>query len=76
MRYLCQPKTYIETAEFDCLHDEGIMYAQKLIDAGAEVVINETAGTYHGYDTVTDAKIVMQNVERRIEFLRNGFGCI
>ena len=70
------PKTYIETAEFDCLHDEGIMYAQKLIDAGAEVVINETAGTYHGYDTVTDAKIVMQNVERRIEFLRNGFGCI
>ena len=69
------PKTYIETAEFDCLRDEGLMYAQKLIDAGAEVVINETAGTYHGYDTVTDAKIVMQNVERRIEFLRNGFDC-
>ena len=67
------PETYIETAEFDCLHDEGLLYGKKLIDAGSVVTINETKGTFHGYDTVVDAKIVIRNVEKRIEFLRNGF---
>ena len=68
------PKTYLETAEFDCLHDEGLLYGQKLIDAGTEVVINETKGTYHGYDAEIYAKIVSRNIDRRISFLRDGFG--
>ena len=67
------PKTYIETAEYDCLHDEGILYGEKLKKAGADVVINETKGTYHGYDAQLDAKIVIQNLERRVEFLQDGF---
>lgn len=33
------PDTYIETAQFDCLHDEGILYAQKLKEAGAYVEV-------------------------------------
>ena len=68
------PKTYIETTEFDCLHDEGLLYGQKLIEAGAEVVINETKGTYHGYDAEINAQIVARNIDRRISFLRDGFG--
>jgi len=29
------PDTYIETVEFDCLHDEGVLYAHRLEEAGA-----------------------------------------
>ena len=64
------PETYIETAEFDCLHDEGIIYGQKLKDAGANVEINDTKGTYHGYDTALDAQIVQEQIVRRVAFLR------
>ena len=67
------PKTYIETAQYDCLHDEGIQYARKLEKAGAVVEINETEGTFHGYDAALDAQIVKQQIGRRISFLRNGF---
>ena len=31
------PQTYIETAEYDCLHDEGVLYAERLREAGANV---------------------------------------
>jgi acetyl esterase len=68
------PPTYIETAQFDCLHDEGILFAQRLKEAGADVEINDTKGTFHGYDDALDAEIVRKNVERRIGFLRKGFG--
>ena len=67
------PKTYIETAEFDCLHDEGLLYGKKLQSAGASVEINDTKGTYHGYDRTLDAEIVKRNVDRRISFMRDGF---
>ena len=68
------PQTYIETAQYDCLHDEGLLFAEKLKEAGADVEINDTQGTFHGYDDVIDAQIVRKNVERRISFLRKGFG--
>ncbi len=67
------PRTYIETAEFDCLHDEGLLYGEKLKSAGARVEINDTKGTYHGYDTAIDAQIVKRNIDRRVSFLRDGF---
>ena len=35
------PPAYIETAEFDCLHDDGILYAAKLLEAGVEVTLND-----------------------------------
>ena len=67
------PATYIETAEYDCLHDEGLAYARKLMQAGVDVEINETKGTFHGYDAAIDTKIVKQQISRRISFLRKGF---
>ena len=67
------PRTYIETAEFDCLHDEGLAYAEKLKQAGAVVEINETKGTFHGYDAAIDTKIVRQQINRRLSFLHSGF---
>ena len=67
------PGTYIETAEFDCLHDEGLAYAGKLKQAGVDVEINETEGTFHGYDAAIDTQIVKQQIDRRISFLRSGY---
>lgn len=70
------PDTYIETAEYDCLHDEGILYGKKLREAGANVYINETKGTIHGYDSALNTKIAVSNIEKRILFLKKGFnGC-
>lgn len=64
------PHTYIETAEFDCLHDEGALYAKKLVAAGVKVELNETRGTIHGYDSALNAGIVKENVAKRIAFLK------
>ncbi len=68
------PDTYIETAEFDILHDEGIQYGKKLEAAGAEVEINETTGTFHGYDIAIKSKIARSNIEKRFVFLKKAFG--
>lgn len=67
------PDAYIETAEYDCLHDEGIIYGEKLQKAGANVEINETRGTIHGYDSAIHAKITIHNIEKRVSFLKRGF---
>ena len=67
------PDTYIETAEYDCLHDEGIMYGKRLQEIGANVEINETKGTFHGYDFALNTKITSSNIEKRILFLKKGF---
>lgn len=67
------PDTYIETAEFDCLHDEGILYGQRLEKAGANVEYNDTEGTFHGYDMALDTQIVKASVKRRLSFLRKHF---
>lgn len=67
------PDTYIETAEYDCLHDEGVLYAEKLRNAGAAVTLNETKGTIHGYDSAFDTRIAQDNLEKRVLFLKKGF---
>lgn len=67
------PPAYIETAEFDCLHDDGILYAKKLSEAGIKVVLNETKGTMHGFDIKQKAKTTKEVLAERIEFMRKYF---
>jgi acetyl esterase len=67
------PDTYIETAEFDCLHDEGIRYGHKLENTGTKVEYNDTKGTFHGYDMALDTQIVKASVKKRLSFLRRHF---
>jgi len=67
------PDTYIETAEIDCLHDESILYREKLREAGANVEINGTRETIHGYDFAINSRIARRNIEKRISFLKQGF---
>lgn len=64
------PSAYVETAEFDCLHDEGIAYAHALKNAGVDVMLNETCGTMHGFDIVEKAPTTRAAVKARIEFMR------
>jgi acetyl esterase len=67
------PPAYIETAEFDCLHDDGILYAGKLREAGIEVVLNETKGTMHGFDIVQKAKTTQNALAERIAYMKKRF---
>ena len=67
------PPAYIETAEFDCLHDDGIFYAEKLRSAGIEVVLNETKGTMHGFDIMQNATATKMALKERIEFMKKKF---
>ena len=67
------PDTYIETAEYDCLRDEGLLYGEKLRQAGARVRVNETKGTIHGYDSAITSNIAVRSILARIQFLREGF---
>ena len=64
------PPAYIETAEFDCLHDDGISYAQKLREAGVEVLLNETKGTMHGFDIVQKAPTTKKVIEARTKYMK------
>ncbi len=62
------PSTYIETAEYDCLHDEAIEFAEKLKKANIEVVLNETKGTMHGFD-MKNGKTTQKIINERIELI-------
>lgn len=62
------PSTYIESAEFDCLRDEAIVLADRLLQEGVDVTLNQTQGTMHGYDQV-DCQISIDNINKRIKWL-------
>lgn len=64
---------YVEVAEFDCLHDEGVNYAMALADAGYRVELAEIKGTMHGFDFVLNAPTSREAVARRIEYMKMMF---
>ena len=67
------PAAYVETAEFDCLRDDGVLYAQRLRQSGVPAELNNTEGTMHGFDIVLDSPIVRGCVDRRVAFLKRIF---
>lgn len=64
---------YVETAEFDCLRDEGIAYARSLDSAGVTVTLYETVGTMHAFDVISDAPTSRAAIASRIEYMKKGF---
>ena len=68
------PAAYIETAEFDCLHDDGVLYAERLREFGVPVELYNTEGTMHGFDIELKSSIVRACVDRRVAFLRRVLG--
>lgn len=67
------PDAYIEVAEFDCLHDEGIAYANALKQNQIDVELYETKQTIHGFEIATDSEIVKTSVKRRVTALKRAF---
>lgn len=67
------PSAYIETAEFDCLRDGGILYAELLREFGVTVELHNTLGTIHGFDIVLNSPIVRECIDRRVTFLKGAF---
>lgn len=64
------PPTYVELTEFDCLHDEGLLYAEHIREIVEFLVINETKGTLHGYDNLQEHPITQDSMKKRIEFMK------
>jgi acetyl esterase/lipase len=67
------PPAYIELAELDPLHDEGLVYGTKLIEAGGKAEINQTVGTPHGFDLAWKSGITRRAVATRCQALIGAF---
>lgn len=67
------PPAYVELAEFDCLHDEGLAYAQRLQADGVPVELNDTRGTMHGYEIAWKTPTVQEAIRRRLVYMRAHF---
>lgn len=63
------PQTYVETAQFDCLHDEGVALHNKLLACGVKSVLNQTFGTMHGFDICRNAPTTQKTLQHRIDVL-------
>lgn len=64
------PQTYMEVAEFDCLRDEGVMFANRLKIAGIPVELHKIKGACHGYETAANSRITRACMRNRIEWMR------
>lgn len=67
------PPAYIEVAEFDCLHDDGVLYAKLLRNNGTPVEFHEAKGTMHGFDTVFNAPTSQAMLKKRTAYIRHMF---
>lgn len=67
------PPAYIETAEYDCLHDEGIDYAKSLISVGVKVHLEDVENVFHGYDAFLNTEITKRMIEKRSKALYCAF---
>jgi acetyl esterase/lipase len=67
------PNAYIETAEFDCLHDDGIIAAKRLRQVGKKVTLIETLGTFHAYDAIELSPVTKDCMNHRIRALKDAF---
>jgi acetyl esterase len=66
---------YVETPEFDLLHDQGKAYAEAMTHKGVAVELNEIKGGVHGFDLLAaNSSVSKDAMQRRIQFLRRVLG--
>ncbi|NDU71557.1 alpha/beta hydrolase fold domain-containing protein [Actinomadura sp. DSM 109109] len=64
------PPAYVTTCEFDPLRDEGLNYAQRLIQAGVPTELHHYPGTFHGSTMIANAAITQRMTADRTAALR------
>ena len=69
--FLDYPSTYIEVAEYDCLHDDGVLFYNKLKEHGIVTSLNEVKGAMHGYDIAINSKLVEELIDKRVKFIND-----
>ena len=68
------PPAYVETPQFDPLHDQGVDYANRLKAEGVEVELNDIPGAIHAFDIVAPKSSVSHEaMTKRIRFLQSIF---
>lgn len=67
------PCAYIETAEYDCLRDEGAAYAARLTREGVVCEYHAIKNAMHGYDIACRSDFLKAVMAYRIEFMRGVF---
>jgi acetyl esterase/lipase len=69
------PPTFLTVNELDCLRDEGIEYARRLLIAGVSTELHCWPGTFHGFATlVPTAGLAIRAAAMLHDALRRGLG--
>ncbi|GAB3986125.1 alpha/beta hydrolase [Actinoallomurus acanthiterrae] len=66
------PPACVMTCEFDPLRDEGLTYAQRLLQAGVGTEVRHYPGTFHGSSLVTEAAVSRRMIADKLDALRRG----
>ena len=67
------PPAYIEVAQYDCLRDDGILYAKKLKENNIDVILHLLENAMHGYETKYNAPKTREMIEKRIAYINEIF---
>jgi len=64
------PPAFVSTCEFDPLRDEGLIYAQRLLQAGVTTEVHHYPGTFHGSELVGEAAVSRRMASDKRDALR------
>lgn len=64
---------FVETEQFDCLHDEGVLLYNAAKQHVNDVQLVDNVGTFHGFDVNFTADITQKSVAARVGFLKKCF---
>ncbi len=56
------PPAYVATAELCPNHDEAIVHALRLLEAGVPVELHQWSGTFHGSQAILSAEVSQRQI--------------